>query len=206
MNNCMPIAMTLDRCVSSCTSWPRRRELDARLRPRRVRPSHTLSHDRSRAHSQRTHGHLRGNTHAHALILRRCAGYMRVEYCRGIYSSSAMLPATCCPLALSRFVTMSCEPTVRQTARACMRICECSIAVASVVVPALCCLRRAPRCPLRSSRVCNKIMRADGMTDGANVHAFLVLMSMRAPAESCVHEPALKYCTRSPLMVSWHGT
>ena len=41
-------------------------------------------------------------------------------------------------------------------------------------------------------------MRADGVTDGANVHAFLVLMSMRAPAESCVHEPALKYCTRSP--------
>jgi len=139
MNNCMPIAMTLDRCVSSCTSWPRRRELDARLRPRRVRPSHTLSHDRSRAHSQRTHGHLRGNTHAHALILCSCAGYMRVEYCRGIYSSSAMLPATCCPLALSRYVTMSCGGTVRQTARACMRICECSIAVASVVVPALCC-------------------------------------------------------------------
>jgi hypothetical protein len=149
MNNCMPIAMTLDRCVSSCTSWPRRRELDARLRPRRVRPSHTLSHDRSRAHSQRTHGHLRGNTHAHALILCRCAGYMRVEYCRGIYSSSTRLPATCCPLALSRYVTMSSEPTVRQTARACMRICEWSIAVASVVVPALCCLRHA----VRSARV-----------------------------------------------------
>jgi len=48
-------------------------------------------------------------------------------------------------------------------------------------------------------------MRADGVTDGANVHAFLVLMSMRAPAESCVHEPALKYCTRSPLVVAWHG-
>jgi hypothetical protein len=196
--------MTLDRCVSSCTSWPCRRELDARLRPRWVRPSHTLSHNRSRAHSQRTHGHLRGNTHAHALILRRCAGYMRVEYCRGIYSSCAMLPAACCPLALSRYVTMSCEPTVRKTARACMRICECSIAVASVVVPVLCCLRHA----VRSAQVdyITKIMRADGVTDGANVRAFLVRMSMRAPAESCVHEPALKYCTRSPLMVAWHGT
>ena len=130
--------------MSSSTSWPRRRELDARLRPPRVRPSHTVSHNRSRAHSRRTHGHLRGNTHAHALILCRCAGYMRVHYWRGIYSSSAMLPAPCCPLALSRYVTMSCEPTVRQTARACMRICEWSIAVASVVVP-ICCLRHAVR-------------------------------------------------------------
>ena len=76
----------------------------------------------------------------------------------------------------------------------CRGICSCS----SAMLP-------APRCPLRTSRVCNKIMRADGVTDGANVHAFLVRMSMRAPAESCVHEPALKYCTRSPLMVSWHG-
>ena len=64
----------------------------------------------------------------------------------------------------------------------------------------------APRCPLRTSRSCDKVMRADGATDGANVHAFLVRMSMRAPAESCVHELALKYCTRSPLVVAWHGT
>ena len=76
--------------------------------------------------------------------------------------------------------------------------------MASVVVPALCCLRPA----VRFAQVdhVTKVMRADGATDGANVHAFLVRMSMRAPAESCVHELALKYCTRSPLVVAWHCT
>ena len=78
-------------------------------------------------------------------------------------------------------------------------VCRDKYSSSADILPATC-------CPSAFAQVDMQHVHAsrDGVTGGANAHAFRVQMRTHTPAESCAHAPAPSSVRASPWTVAWH--
>ena len=87
--------------------------------------------------------------------------------------------------------------------RRCAGYMRVEYAVTSTVPAQTFCPQHAVR-PLSPKSMRHVHASRDGVTGGANAHAFRVQMHTHTPAESCAHAPAPSSVRASPWTVAWH--